>query len=207
MTTYPLLLVFATLVEAKPTLKALGAKKQSHHLYQFENGKLLICGMGSISAASSLTHYINISENIHSFGIAGAFNKDLKMGDFCHIKTVDKHLHLPENLDSHSQHFAKKIHPCFSNLEGSYRLITSDYPIHNKKDNALLSKNYDLVDMEGYGLAWACQREGKTIQITKIVSDFANSEGPDLIRKQIATLSEGISQFILKKTLPSLKLA
>ena len=57
---------------------------------------------------------------------------------------------------------------------------------------------WDLVDMEGYGVAFAAAALGKKCRMWKIISDFTSPEGRDLIRKHKKELSEKIAEKILE---------
>jgi nucleoside phosphorylase len=79
------------------------------------------------------------------------------------------------------------------------KLISSDFPIHDETLRKNLGTEWDLVDMEGYGVAFAAHALGKKCRIWKIISDFALTGGRSLIRKNKTLLSEKIADAIVKQ--------
>lgn len=184
------LLVFATEIEALPTIELLSARSIDSHCYQFEDGYLIITGMGICAAQYYVTKYLLQLDcaSVTNFGIVGALNHSLQLGEIYEISTVDKYVPLPKTIDLESSHFLDITAPTL-HLPGASRLLSSDYPIHDKKIKNALAQKWDLVDMEGYGVAYAAKSADKPLTICKVVSDFASDGGRALLKRQIEECS------------------
>ncbi len=152
----------------------------------------------------------NIGE-VWNLGLAGALDGGLPLGEIVEIKSVGKYIS-SGTLDPLSQECVRSAIPHldldlgfpynggeslpFSLSAPGGRLISSDFPIHDAQHREYLSKTWDLVDMEGYGIAYAACYLGKKCRMWKIVSDFASPGGRELIRKNKARLSERIAEKI-----------
>lgn len=191
-----LALIFATLKEADQTLSLLNAQEmQYERLYRIQNGFILISGMGSLAAAArtlALIREYPISE-IWSLGLAGSFNDRFELGQMVPIEKVSKHLLFPPDIDTHSKNFSEGVFPplYLSAEEKGASLLTSDYPHHQKS-----GLHYDLVDMEGYGIAFASLSGNKKCRLFKWVSDFTSSKGASLIQTHIKAHSLKMAEWV-----------
>ena len=199
-----LLIVFAHFLEAEAALKALKAKPiQERMLYQFDQGIILICGMGSLNAAIHVTEHIGTCSEVWNLGVVGALKETLKFGDKSGVELVEKYLSLPSPVSSHAVNVSKSTFPLLKIAEKGWKLLSSDYPLHDQKLRRELATRWDVVDMEGYGIAQAAQKAGKPLQMVKMVSDFASEGGWELIRQNLSHLSEQLAsqlQEMLVKT-------
>lgn len=59
------------------------------------------------------------------------------------------------------------------------RLATGDVFVSDPAVRAGLAERADLVDMEGYAVAWACQRAGVPVRLVKHISDKADEGAMD----------------------------
>lgn len=167
-------------------------------LYRFEEGWITICGVGVHAAQMAVAKYGHLSQEVWNAGFAGSLRGLLPIGDLMPISTIGKYIPLDiSELDSHSQENIAFNLPHFSLSEGEGKLISSDFPIHNAFHRERLGKQWDLVDMEGYGIAYAARDLRKKCRMWKIVSDFASPGGLELIRKHGAELSEKIADTLL----------
>lgn len=209
------LLVFAQEAEALPTIHALQALPVPDEFvmihsegvcpasYRFSQGWIILTNMGALAAAQTLSKYLykyNVDEIIN-LGFAASLEKEAIMGEIHSVLSVDKHTLLPRNFDPASLRCYEALHPSFSINEKGKRLLTSDYPIHNQILKNKLEKKWDLIDMEGYGIAHTALTFGKKLSIYKIISDFATTGGRDLIRKHKKELAEKLAEKALKETL------
>lgn len=204
------LIVFAQAAEAAASLRRLQAepvKGESIHvwsegevpcLYRFERGWIAISSMGLHAAQMSVARYSHDCDEVWNLGLAGALNDKLPIGSLLSIGSVGKYIPVPpESFDALTQECLAFTIPPF-NLEKEVGcLISSDFPVHHLEHRACLAKKWDLVDMEGYGVAYASQHLKKKCRIWKIVSDFASPRGRELIRKHKSELSEQIAESIL----------
>ncbi|MDR3624948.1 MAG: hypothetical protein P4L16_07410 [Chlamydiales bacterium] len=192
-----LLITFATIQEASPSIDVLKAfYSKENECYLFEKGRIVITGIGSIAASARTMHHLTECKEVWNFGLAGALKKNYEIGSLLSIQSASKWLHFPEELDSHSKTFSQQAHPSLNIKEQGAHLISSDYPIHNPQIKENLALTYDLVDMEGYGIAYAASLANKPCSLWKIVSDFASTDGQKLIKQHINSLAINISHFL-----------
>lgn len=201
-----ILIIFATTKEARSTIELTGASPVSGatvHVwsegevaacYRFEKGLIAICGTGLHPAQMCATKYAPLAEEIWNFGFAGALKKDEHLGHLVEIATNDKYL--PIALDKVSYECATSGLPSLQLSPSGHKLISSDFPVHDAERRKQLGLNWDLVDMEGYGIAYAAHFLGKKCRIWKIVSDFASCDGRELIRNHQDALSHTIAHTI-----------
>ena len=178
-----MLLVFAYYLEAADTIKRVNAQKIAPNLYTFPEGEILLTGLGIHAAQAAISKYSVEHDEIWNLGFAGAL-QEFPLFELVSIGQITKYV--PVTLDEHSQTQMEE-HLVPQNLEGDYNLLTSDFPIHDEK---FRHKNCHLVDMEGYGIAYAANYLGKKCRMWKIVSDFARPGGPQLIRENLSELSK-----------------
>ena len=184
------LLVFALLHEAAATIDRLKAKQTDSNLYTFDGGEIVICGLGIHAAQSSVSEHIHKCDEVWNLGLAGALTEELPLTTLVAIGRVTKYVPV-QDLDSHSQNLMEE-HLIPFELGGEYSLTTSDFPIHTKEHRP---PKCHLVDMEGYGIAFAARHLGKKCRMWKIVSDFASPGGVQLIKQN----REYYSKLLAKK--------
>jgi adenosylhomocysteine nucleosidase len=205
-------MIFAQLAEAKALIDQTGAlpvegekarvwsEGEMSCLYGFERGWIAISGVGLHAAQMAVAKYAHLGSEIWNLGLAGSLRGSLPVGECLSIESVGKYLPLEEEaLDAYSQECVAFTLPTFFLGTGSSALISSDFPIHDAGHRARLGKTWDLVDMEGYGIAFAAQVLKKKCRIWKIVSDFASPGGRELIRKHKSMLSEQMAQKVLSE--------
>lgn len=197
-----LLIHFAVLAEAIDTLHTLKAKEIGEGLYQFQReeivrGKIVIGGMGALSTIASIVYHGEGCKEIWSFGAAGTTGSYAR-GECVEVATIAKNSLLPQGIDSHSKELFAQIHPKIFLKQSGVSLITSDYPIHLSSLREELEG--DLVDMEGYGVAKAALVIRARCRIWKIVTDFCEEGGAQMIKQQLSNVSQISSQQIAKLT-------
>ncbi|MEI6531741.1 MAG: hypothetical protein WCN87_02855 [Chlamydiota bacterium] len=183
------LVTFATEKEAFSTLQLVKAVQESPSLWNFARGSILITGIGALQSALALMPYGLFFEEIWNLGIAGSLTGEEGLHA---IGSIEKLTFMPETTSHHSRNFFRQ-ETLF--LGPGKKLVTSDFPIHDKN----LKITADLVDMEGYGLALACQKMQKKLKMWKVVSDFASPDGEKEIREKIEALSWQIALFIQER--------
>ncbi|MDF2576854.1 MAG: hypothetical protein K0S74_338 [Chlamydiales bacterium] len=188
------LLVFAAEWEAAETFKLFSIIPQGlQHFYPIENGYILITGYGMLAASSFISRYAHLSERILNFGIAGSLNDKLLIGSMREVNLVSKHLSIPEYVDEHSHNLAKRTFPDIPLDVNGVALISSNYPIFHSTVRSQLALKSDLVDMEGYAIAWVAKQLQKECRMWKLVSDLASPEGWLQIMKHKETLSQQLA--------------
>jgi nucleoside phosphorylase len=216
------LIIFAQVAEATALLqhtKAIAIPGETARIwaegdlpcrYQFDHGWIVISGVGVHAAQMAVAKYAHLCDEVWNFGLAGALREGSPLGEISQITKIGKYTPLAEgSLDLRSQECLSFILPdfiledqegCTSNCMASQRgakLISSDFPIHDPLHRDRLGKGWDLVDMEGYGIAFATAALRKKCRMGKIVSDFATPGGRELIRKHKAELSEKIADKVI----------
>ncbi|MDP1836624.1 MAG: hypothetical protein Q8K75_11955 [Chlamydiales bacterium] len=193
-----LLIHFAVMPEAVDTLQSLKAIEiQSGYLYKFDRGHIVISGMGNFAAACAIARYGAEATEVWNFGCAGSLKSTLNIGDIFEVSSVMHNPMLPDGIDNHSRKLYEMVHPPIVLAKEGVRLVSSEYPIHLPTFSAKLVSHADLVDMEGYGVAQAAQRINVPCRQWKVVSDFCNLNGPELIQKHLSLVSDVIRHKIL----------
>jgi len=145
----------------------------------------------------AVSKYAHAFDEIWNLGVAGSLKKNQPIGKIYAIEKVDKYVpvqYIP--FDESSKECIASTIPSHHLNSPGYKLISSDFPIHNKMLKESLSSHWDLVDMEGYGIAFAAHHLDKTCKMWKVISDFASENGRDLIHKHMEELSEIIADKI-----------
>ena len=187
------LILFADREEATATLNTLNTEYISKNCYAYEEGLIVISSMGVHFAQHAVSSYAKEVDEVWNFGLAGALNDAFEIGALLEVKYVGKYI--PSGpLDPDSTAIVEKTAPHIALEAGEVRLVTSDFPIHDDKHRASLAKAWDVVDMEGYGIAFAALQLGKKCRMWKIVSDFASPGGRNLIHTHKRELSEKIAE-------------
>lgn len=205
-----ILIIFSQLAEAQELLKrthAIAVPGETAWIwsegnlacrYQFEQGWIVISGVGLHSAQMAVSKYSYLCDEVWNFGLAGSL-RGLPIGEILYISTVGKYIPLEEGfLDSHSEECVSSTLPSIFLEEKGNKLISSDFPIHTTLHRERLKKQWDVVDMEGYGIAFASASLGKKCRIWKIISDFVSCGGKELIQKHKSELSGKIADKIIE---------
>lgn len=162
--------------------------------YHFPEGALVLSGMGVHAAQLAVTQHASRFDEIWNIGLAGSLNSSPSIGTILPVKSVGKYVSLSkEETDPITYSCMERHLPHMLLGDQGERLISSDFPIHNQEHRSVLSSNWDLVDMEGYGIAYAAKHLKKTCRMWKIISDFSAPGGRALIEKHIAELSEKLA--------------
>jgi len=203
-----ILIVFAQKGEAQRTIERFNASpvngEMTHvwseglvpSLYAFDYGWIALSSVGVIAAQMTVAKYAQKSEEIWNLGLAGRLRGESPIGKLISVQKVGKFIPIfSKDIDSRSFVTMQGIHPPLS-LEGESHLVSSDFPVHEHAHRMHLAENYDLVDMEGYGIAYAANALGKKCRMWKIISDFASPGGRELIQKNKDLLSKQLADHI-----------
>jgi len=205
------LFLFASQAEAKPALDACKAKHVDGEyidvwdegrvpsLYQCDKGWIGISGIGTYAAQHLVSKLAKEISEVWNLGIAGSLRPLHNLGLLKRIAVVGKYIPLRETLDPKSLECVYGTIPNLSLYPATHgiSLISSDFPLHQEHLRDELAKEWDLIDMEGYGVAYAAHRFGKPCFLWKIVSDFASAEGRALIRKHKQKWSERLAEIVI----------
>ncbi len=194
---FKVLVVFSTQMEAENSLDVLRCKVvEEGRLYQFKQGHVVISGWGILNASAATAEYAHLANEVWNFGICGSLQDGHQIGQLFEIKRVDKFLSF-QTKDTHSIKIAHGVFPPIELSTQGARLLTSDYPIHDAKLKSQLGKEHDLVDMEGYGIAFAAKKMQKPCRQWKLVSDFSSEGGQHLIKQSMKALSQQTAEVLV----------
>lgn len=188
---------FATEGEGRASLSRLGAKPcWNHPYYEFSRGLIAIGGMGILAAVHAISSTIHEVDEIWNFGIAGSLQNHFSIGEAVCISQVSRQNVGFEGFDLHAKQWHAELFPTI-HLQGTgHRLVSCDYPIYHGPLRDQLAQQADLVDMEGYGIAYAAAKYARPCVFWKIVSDFACEGGPELILRQLDHYSEQLADLV-----------
>jgi len=190
----PLCLVFATQMEAKPTIQYLQAETVDHHSTLFnaqhptskQKILILLTGMGpkrAYTAMSALLITQSVSKVVN-LGVAGALHPHLQVGD---LSTIE-YAQMEKSSDEAFQNLDQITLCPLSDLP-QHRLISVHTPVFDDKRRTRLAANADLVDMEGAAIAWACQQNHTPCQMLKGITDFAGVDERKMLHKNLSEVS------------------
>lgn len=188
------LFLFAHPLEAKITLETLKAKQTTmkEDLYAFDQGYILITGMGlynSLFATTAfLQNYGSEISQIINLGFCASLDSNLPIGSIVSVQQVEKWIEHPP-LDQESEKIKERCCPTFHLQQLGKKLMSVDYSIFDPISREKILAKADLIDMEGYSICFANQFFTKKLIIRKIVSDFATKDGRENIKKNHLWLS------------------
>lgn len=190
------LLIFASFVEAQASIRKFQAQPLAgkNSLLEFEKGWIAISGIGRLNALKCVYENHSLAEEILSLGIAGGLNDQMEIGRFYEIGEISGSPALiAPHMEERSKDFANRIFPSFDLGIGS-RLYSADFPIFDEKIRLALALNHDIVDMEGYGIAFASQSVQKKCTLWKLISDRAGAGEWKDIQLKLPIYSEQIAE-------------
>jgi adenosylhomocysteine nucleosidase len=189
------LIVFATHEEAQPTIDLLAAQPFTCSIpwfYEWEKGFLVVSGIGSFSTFVSLNAISQSIDTIFNFGLAGALNRSLELGTLLPVSRCSKLLWHPGGAEAAKMTASYDACPELAfEAEQEISLVSSDFPVYGT-----LSQPFDLVDMEGYAVAFFAKKQEKPCQLYKVVSDYCDASSSTLIKQGLKKHAEAIAQFI-----------
>ena len=166
-------------------------------LYQISEGWIALCGVGIHAAQMAVAKYSHLADIIWNLGICGSLKSHFPVGELFEVQTVGKYIPLAHDLDARSKECLVKTLPNFNCAASGAKLISSDFPVFHELHREALKQEWDLVDMEGYGIAYAAAQLQKPVSLWKLVSDFAKQEERASIQQKKALLSEQLANYLL----------
>lgn len=171
---------FATLEEAQASITRTNASPYQGH-FRFTDNLILITGIGPFAAYTQASPFIKQASALYNFGIAGALHPEIAPCTCVEVATVSKLKWHPKN-PTLTESIA---------LSGTLKLCTLDFPLH---ETNFLKEDFDLVDMEGYALAYLAKEHQVPIKLIKIVSDHCTENTSSDIQKNLKILSEHLAE-------------
>lgn len=202
------LILFATKREALKTINYLQAKPLPEHKiliwsegvvhseYQFDEGWIALSGFGIQAAQLAVSKYASKIDEVWNLGCAGALNTTLSIGELYAVERVGKYLPHP-SFDPLTQECFESNVPVFNVGHKGIRLVSSEFPLFDQKIRKKIHSDWDSVDMEGYGIAFAAHYLQIKCRMWKIISDFADKKGRKNLHTHIEEYSEKIAQHVM----------
>lgn len=145
-----------------------------------EHVPVLHTGAGKVQAAVAVAHYLaehgSGLDLVINCGTAGAL-AGYRLGDVVEVGVVFQHDFDEVAISALARRPLPGGPIVMAGPEGvSARLATGDRFVTGAEQRSRLAQVADLVDMEGYAVAAACERFGVRVRIVKCVSDVADAE-------------------------------
>jgi nucleoside phosphorylase len=138
--------------------------------------RVLVTGVGKVPAAAAVARALAIDERISqvvNIGSAGALHDHLE--GLHEIASVLNHDLSADVL----RQLGLDPHEWLSLPADGVRLATGDLFVTDPVARSALAQVADLVDMEGYAVAWAARQAGVPVRLVKHVSDKADESSMD----------------------------
>jgi nucleoside phosphorylase len=160
------LLIFAHKGEARFFFQQISYRKISGKEISFYEGKdhlILITGEGKEKVRSALSHFFSGYEpevnTVYNFGIAGAVNRELKIGEIYPVKKIRYRTDKGETLVTSERR--------------GLTCLTVDEEIVLNGESKAVGLDTDILDMEAYHIAYIVERKKIPFFCYKLISDFA----------------------------------
>lgn len=189
------LITFATVEEAQYTLEYFEARPISDGLYQYDLGMIAITGIGPFAAHIVATALSENVDEIINIGLAGSLNANLEVGTIHSVAKLSKYLWHPKGHEHAKKSLAGSL-PAVTLKDSGLHLCTVDWPVVEEQLVDELRTTYDIVDMEGYSVAFAANALDKKCMVYKIISDHCSSDSSAQIRSLLGDLSRSIATFL-----------
>jgi adenosylhomocysteine nucleosidase len=159
---------------------------------------VLITGIGKVAAASAVARALatrpDVTEVVN-IGSAGALHNHLEgLHEVGRVLNHDLSADLLRQLGIDPQEWL--VVAPGGELPGGVALATGDLFVTDPLVRSRLAEVADLVDMEGYAVAWACREAGVPVRLVKHVSDKADEQSmawPDLVDLSARALGEWLA--------------
>lgn len=168
-------LCIASELEAVPFISGLDKISDGPHLYSCDNYKVLITGMGLVNTACSVSCYLqklkDSQPRLINLGVAGAVNERLDLHSVHRISgfSVFYNSVVPQS----SKGIMNQAYPSIIDNNRGLSLASSLHPVWDEDGKErLIELDVDLLDMEGYAFASACEQQGVEYEVYKSVSDY-----------------------------------
>lgn len=197
----PLLLTFATELEARQSLRALSAERQEGNLWHFAGGAILVTGMGVIRAAIELSRHLERSGTysaLWNLGFAASLHEE-SVGTIWPIECICRFN--PWTCDATSQ---RLFQTCFPRIgvggaAGGKTLVSVDVPVHQARLKSRLARTAQLLDMEGYAVISVAKDFALTTRCIKIISDRAEKGGRAQLHAGAEAFSLELSRWLSRE--------
>lgn len=190
-----MLIIAAFKAEVKPLIRTLQAEHLASYpgggqLYRCERSDILICGMGPVSAAANLRHYLSQQHpgKILNVGTGGILDPDLQL---LQIVPVSRSL-----ADYDKRRFElQNTDPAVARS-----CITRKTPLSSREERDALHRNTGaaLTDMELHALAAIAAEHDIPISAVKITSDFADENSRAQLFSRLGSAAAKLCDWLMK---------
>lgn len=197
-------IVMATMIEAKPFVQGMSLTEYEQRPFRLfiNDGILLaISDIGKANAAMATAYCCHkfMPACVCNLGAAGAAGYSHALGEIFHIDKVieyDRSELTTRNPCTHQPHI----------LDGFpfATLSTSDKAILDPEERKELSKNADLIDMEGASVVQACRIFETRCYVFKFVSDTPEHTKDDDVIKNIRLYRTPFYEFFKSSVMPAI---
>ena len=156
---------------------------------------VLITGVGKVAAASAVAHTLATGgyEAVVNIGSAGALHDHLEgLHEVGAVLNHDLSAAPLRTMGYDPQEW-------LTLGDAGTRLATGDVFVADPAVRARLAAQAELVDMEGYAVAWACRQAGVPVRLVKHVSDRADEgamDWPTLVDLSARALGEWLAEHV-----------
>ncbi|MBW1894828.1 MAG: hypothetical protein JRI91_14210 [Deltaproteobacteria bacterium] len=195
-------IVMATMIEAKPFVRGMSLtefEQKPFRLFIKDNILLAISDIGKANAAMTAAYCCEKFNPacICNLGAAGAAGSTHHLGEFFHINKIieyDRPELITKKPSIHKPHVLAGFQTA--------TLSTSDRAILDPEEREEISRNADLIDMEGASVVQACKIFETKCYVFKFVSDTPeHTEDGDVI-KNIRLYRTSFYEFFQGAVLP-----
>lgn len=160
--------------------------------------RVLVTGVGKVPAAAAVARELALDAGIDqvvNIGSAGALHDHLEgLHEVARVLNHDLSADVLRALGYDPQEWLD-----LPVTGPGVRLATGDLFVTDPAVRAHLAAQADLVDMEGYAVAWACRRARVPVRLVKHVSDRADEGAfawPELVELSARALGEWLAENI-----------
>ena len=203
-----ILLAFATQIEAQPFIDYHRLTRQNtsslYAVYGGNNISLIITGMGALKGALYLSEILQQREltghpvtEVINYGVAGCVCDTFSLGEIVVVDKAIKYDPVEFSKPQPNKYFSSSF-PDFTltlKKKDITVLATSDHPIFTEDDAHCVAQHAHLVDMEGYGYAFAANSHGIPLQLVKGISDFAYKKSEQSFKKIMGRVLKELLSF------------
>lgn len=165
-------------------------------LYNNDNIILIQSGIGKTASAFATMKLLSMFSPSHiiNIGLCGAVDNNLSIGDTFLIDDVyQADAYIPFEVENFMQHINVNLFG-EGRVHKTKSLATVDRFVNEINDSLGFNINADLVDMEGYSVAYVCRENMTPYTLIKSVSDFCNKESDtELFDNLTIAMNNGLS--------------
>lgn len=180
-------------IDPEAPLLVVAAHEEAEHLDS--DWPILLTGIGRIRATFALTDVLArgpLPREIINIGTAGALKNVSGVHRVGHVELHDFSHSSIRRITGDTAYPPIQL----NDDEDCLRLATGDVFLEDPAMRRKLAKRADLVDMEGYAIAWVARRYDVPVSLIKLVSDSAGRDAGKLWADGVEECSRVMSDFL-----------